>query len=299
VVNVALFVLAQTTSAAWLSARPLECTPLEAGAAGNVWERAKSPELRRYCDLLASGAAKLAGTGAGAGEVLAIADEADHAIPGRAAPSVLRGRALARLGRWNDARTSLEAARSRDPRALDDPAALLTWARVLARTGHAAEAAEAYRALLPRGSTLSAADRGAAAIEAGMLASARGAAGLEDAIALLRQARQDAQDATQTVAILALALALDRAGDKDEARALLTARVHADPRATLGDPRIREILAVAGAPAEADALEAIALTQLDPAAAREAWKRYVDAAGHGPWIDHAKAHLSGDAPRRR
>jgi tetratricopeptide (TPR) repeat protein len=297
VIRVAVLALAQLTG--WSGARPAECASLEGSAVGNVWERAKAPELRHYCDLLASGAAKLAGGAAGASQVLSVADEADRAIPGRAAPSVLRGRALARLGRYVEAMAALKEARARDERALDDPAALLTWARVLARSGRAAEAADAYRALLPRAGTLTPADRGAAAIEAGMLASARGPAGIEEAIAVLRQARQEAQDATQTVAVLALALALDRAGEREESRALLAARVHADPRGSLNDGRVRDMLAVAGTPAEADALEAIALEAIDPPGAREAWRRYVESsAGRGPWIEHARAHETGAAPRR-
>src|SRR5690349_15749949 len=128
----ALVLLAQALSAG-AAGRPLECAALDAGGVGNVWERAKAPETRRYCDLLASGAAKLAGGAGGAREALAIADEAEHVAPGHAAPSVLRGRALSRLGLWADALAALERARDRDPRALDDPPALLAWARVLAR----------------------------------------------------------------------------------------------------------------------------------------------------------------------
>ena len=46
-------------SSAFGSARPLECGLSDGFKAANPWERAKEPNLRRYCDLLASGTAKL------------------------------------------------------------------------------------------------------------------------------------------------------------------------------------------------------------------------------------------------
>ncbi len=298
--------LAQLTSAGWSSARPPECAPLGDGlrAASNVWERAKSPELRRYCDLIASGAAKLAGSGADpatAREVLAIADEAERAIPARAAPSVLRGRALAKLGRYKEALAALEDGKGRDDRALDDPASLLAWARMLARNGRRDDAAAAYRALLPRASTLTLADRGAACIEAGLLASARGPSGLAEAVADLRQARRDSQEVTHVVAVLALALALDRAGDRDEARAVLAEQARGDVRGVLGDPRAREIFSASGATPEADAMAALAFEASGEAsAAREAWRIYLESAGaKGTWADHARAHEAGGAKHVR
>ena len=48
-----------------------------------------------------------------------------------AGPAVLRGRALLRLGRAEDALAALRDAKTKDDRALDDPASLLAWARVL------------------------------------------------------------------------------------------------------------------------------------------------------------------------
>ena len=93
-----MLVLSQA-GGAWASGRPAECTSLDGGRGANVWERAKAPELRRYCDLLAAGAAKLAWsaarvpTGAPAPltrvppdttsrEVLEIAEDAERAMPG-------------------------------------------------------------------------------------------------------------------------------------------------------------------------------------------------------------------------
>ncbi|HEY6462548.1 MAG TPA: hypothetical protein VIY73_20405, partial [Polyangiaceae bacterium] len=58
---VAALVFGQATS--WASGRPPECAD-PGGHAANVWERARAPELRRYCDLVASASSKLAGTAA-------------------------------------------------------------------------------------------------------------------------------------------------------------------------------------------------------------------------------------------
>jgi tetratricopeptide (TPR) repeat protein len=292
----ALFVLlAQTMGAVWSSGRPPECGE-PGGHATNVWERAKSPELRRYCDLVASASSKLAGTTAMAQAALESARGAEAVLPGHAAPLVLQGRALVALGKLDEAMRVLERGREREPGALDDPLALLAYARVLARTGKALDAAEAYRALLPRASALSASERAAAQIEAGLVAMARGSAGLDEAAGSLREAVREAQDDTQMVAVLALAVALDRRGDLDEAQALLAERLHGDPRTALASARTRDVVAVA--PAESDALAGLALETSDPVGARDAWQRYVDAAPGGPWAAQARTHIASLTTKR-
>ncbi len=287
------------------TARPAECGLSDGFRASNPWERAKEPNLRRYCDLLASGTAKLVGAGSSVlvKDVPAIADEADRLLPGRASPSVLKGRALLRLGRAEDAVAALVEAKKRDDRALDDPVALLAWARANARTGKLAEAAQAYRAALPRTSALSAQERSAASFEAGMtvMAEARGAtaAALDDAVAMFRQARRDAQDAMQVASVAALALALDRSGQREEARAVFGDRPHGDMRLLLGDPRVVEALADAGAAGEADALVAIALETQDPPAAKDAWRKYLEGpGGKAGWAAHAREH-AGAVPAKK
>ena len=219
----------------------------------------------------------------------------------RASPSVLKGRAFLRMNQPADALKALEEAKKRDDRALDDPVALLAWARANARTGRRVEAAAAYRAALPRTSALSAQERSAAAFEAGMTVMMQGKAGaIEDAIAMFRQARKDAQDSLQIASVVALALALDRAGQKDEAKAVLVDRVHAAEVKSflIGDPRVRDALSDAGAAEETDALLGFALEAQDPAGAKEAWRKYLEGAGgKGPWADHAKDH-AGAAPAK-
>lgn len=292
VVPAMLLAVSQMAAAAggWTTGRPPECGE-PGGRAANVWERAKSPELRRYCDLVASAASKLAGTTAMASQALEAAQQADGVLPGHAAPRVLEGRALVALGRLDEAAEALADGKTRDPRALEDPPALLAWARVLARTGHPAEAADAYRALLPRATSLPMTERSAAAVEAGLVAMQRGPAGLDEAVAALREAGREAQDEQAAVATLALAVALDRRGDADECRALLADRAHGDPRTALSSPRGKDLLAVA--PAEGDALVAMGLEATDASGAREAWQSFLTAAPKGPWADWARSHLSG------
>lgn len=268
--------------------------------AANKWERAKEPNLQLYCSLLASGTAKLVNAAALAKDVPAIADEADKLLPGRAAPSVLKGRALLRLGRAPEALKALEEARTRDDRALDDPVALLAWARANARTGHHDEAATAYRAALPRTSALSLPERSAASFEAGMIVMAQGPKVVDDAVAMLRQARREAQDALQLASVVGLALALDRSGQKEEAKAVLAERVREGVKPVLKDARVVDALADAGVAQEAEALLGMALEPTDPAGAREAWRRFLEGAGgKGPWAEHARARegTAGTKPR--
>jgi hypothetical protein len=171
--------------------------------------------------------------------------------------------------------------------------------------GHFEEAAQAYRAALPRTSALSAPERSAASFEAGMIVMAQGPKAIDDAVAMLRQARREAQDAMQVASVVGLALALDRSGQKEEAKAVLAERVRSDAKPILSDARIAEALADAGVPYELDALIATALEVTDPNAARDVWKKYVEGAGaKGQWADHARSHESAaprpkDKPRER
>ena len=293
------FILYAQVTAASPGSRPSECGALDGGKAANVWERAKAPELRAYCDLLASGASKLAGLQGSPRDVIAIADEADKKFPGKLAPSVLRGRAFERLRKFDDAFATLSAVRSKDASALEDAPALLAFARSAVRTSHPKEASVAYGALLPRAVALPAADRGPAYVEAGFVAMARGAAGVDEAVAIFRQARKDAQDSAQTIAWLGLALALDRAGSHDEARAVLGERAKVDVRGALLEARAHDVLAPAFAP-EADVMLALALEPTDLAGARDAYKRYIEAAGAaGTWTEHAKAAEAALGKRKR
>jgi tetratricopeptide (TPR) repeat protein len=283
-----LLVLAQAASgSAWSTGRPAECDlrggyGAAGGRSGNVWERAKSPELRRYCDLIASAASKLAGTTGMAEQALSSANEADQVLPGHAAPKVLAGRALEALGKLDEAIAAMTEGQKREPGALDDPRAMLAWARAQARTQHPVPAAEAYRALLPRAAALPASDRSSAEIEAGLVAMAGGADRLDEAAAALREGVREAQDEPRAV---------ERRGDAEESRALLSERAQGDPRKLVATPRAKELLSVAQA--ERSAIVALALEPTDAAGAKDAWQEYLTAAPQGPWAASAKAHLAG------
>ncbi len=257
--------------------------------------------MRRYCELLASGTTKLVEPVSSAlvQQVPDIADAADALVPGRASASVLKGRALLKLGRAADALAAFDEAKRRDDRALDEPVALLAWARANARAGRLAEAVKAYRAALPRTSALTTAERSSASFEAGMAVMAQGPAGVDDAVAMFRQARRDAQDSIQVASVMALALALDRAGQRDEARAVLAGRSRADIKALL-DTRVSDALSDAGVRHESDALVAIALEGDGPVAAKDAWRAYLDGAGgKGPWAAHAREHAGSVAASKK
>jgi tetratricopeptide (TPR) repeat protein len=289
---VMVLVLGSSLSA---GAPPLECAPLSGRSGSNVWERAKAPELGRYCDLLASGSAKLANPAHIAIDVVEIAEQADAAIPGRAAPLVLLGRAFARLGKYPDAVRVFAEAKTRDAGALEDPITLLSLARVLAYTGQTSEARVAYRALLPRASSLTLAERGVAYVGAGMLAMSAGPSGVEEAVAILREARKNSQDVVQRVASLALAMALDRSGERAEAAMILAERPHENAAPLLVDPAATEAMGPE-AVVERSGLLALSLEATDVPAARSSWSVFLDGpGGAGPWADHARQHLG---PRR-
>jgi hypothetical protein len=288
-----LFVLG---SVGVLGAPPPECTALSGHAGKNVWERAKAPERGRYCDLLASGSAKLANPAHIATDVVEIAEQARALLPERAPPLVLLGRALARLGKYPEAEQVLAEAKARDVVALEDPLALLCWARILAYTGHSGEAREAYRALLPRASSLAIADRGIAYVGAGMLAMSVGPKGAEEAVAILREGRKNSEDVVQRVASIALALALDRSGERAQANLVLMERPHEDAAALVADPAAIEAMGAVG-PVERSALVALALEVTDSRSARAWWGTYLEGlGGSGPWAEHARQHAGVRRP---
>jgi tetratricopeptide (TPR) repeat protein len=277
--------------------RPAECGIDGTMRGTNVWERAKHPELRHYCDLLATGTSKLVSQ-ASASDALREADEAEQTMPGHAAPLTLKGRALSKLGRFTEAYAAFTEAKHRDGHALDDPSALRDYARSAARSSHAPDALAAFRSLLPRADGLSSFERAPTYIEAAFQAMSAGTSNIDDAIAMLRQARREVADALAPVATLALALALDRSGAKEEARAVLDERARAKARDLMRDANVSALLGPLAI--EGEAMSAIGLEATDAAQGQAAWQRYVDGAGAaGVWVEHAKTHLVVKAPPRR
>ncbi|WP_437998371.1 hypothetical protein WMF26_49175 [Sorangium sp. So ce185] len=293
----------ELVAAAAAAGRPPECSARSSRAIARgptVWERARAPELPRYCDLLARGQAQLGSNPEAAREAARLADEL---LPGHAAPQVLLARAALALGSPEDAGRAFDRARGIDPRSVEDPHTMHDLARSLARTGKRDEAIAIYRALVPRIDLLGTADqRALVLLEAAHLsmaaagaaakppsgAAAQGARGdLDEAIAYLREARQRAQTQLARDVTLSLALALDRAGDKAQADAALDGEA-ADAGAG-GDPR-----AQAAARARAEAARARAADHRAEAAARAA-DQHAGAAAR----EHAADDLASAAARLR
>jgi len=247
-----------------------------------IWDTARDPALDRYCDVLAAGFAQLQFSPERAIES---ADRAEIFSPGRAGPHVLRGRAQAAKKAWALARDHFEKARAIDPRSLEDPLTMREWARALGHVGRGREALDVYRTLGPRLSVLSSADdRARTFLDAAELAFSIGPSALDDAIAFLREARRLAGREIEWRVGAELALALDRQGANDEARAIVS---------ELASQRRRPSpipVADSESPDEL-AARALVLEVTDPRQAVDAWGRYLACAGDGaPFADHARAH---------
>ncbi len=127
-------------------------------------------------------------------------------------------------------------------------------------------------------------------VAAGMLAMSLGPQGVDESVSILRQARKDSRDVVSHVAALALALALDRAGQKAEATLVLSEVSHDNPPALLADPSAIESMGSTW-DVEHAAMVALALDSVDPARAHREWTTYLEGpGGRGPWADHARQH---------
>jgi hypothetical protein len=280
------------SSAAAPVTRSLDCLALSEPRTGKVWERAKQPALSAYCDILAAASSRLAGTNPRVEEIPRLCDEAERLLPGQAAPLVLKARALLALGNADEALHALEEAKRRDGRALEEPRAMLSWARANARAGHLVEACTAFRAALPRAATLSRAERGEASFEAAMALMSLGAQSMDEVITLLRRALVDAEEDVRTVTSAALALSLDRAGRHADATARGVELGQSRAPSLMQNATLSRALANAGALGEREALVAMALEETEPLEARAAWQRYLEGAGSsGPWAEHARTKL--------
>lgn len=286
--------------AAASSPRPAECAPAARRASelrSHFWERATSPQVRKYCDALARGWARLARAPA---EALALAAQAEEALPGKPGSVLLGARALLALGRPQDAHERFQALRGTWPAALEAPAALHDAARAALVTGHAAEAVAAYRALVPRAGLLEGARRRQTAyLEAALAVLADGPAALDEAIGYLGEARRrgGAPGIGPWVAG-ALALALDRQDRREQA---------AGVAAEAGGPwvleRARGAAGTRAAPSlpagELDAVIAVLAERDDRELALRRWQSFLEGPGaQGPFADHARRRLAALGARR-
>lgn len=256
-----------------------------------IWQLARTPELGRYCDLVARAKSQLAADPKAAATS---AKDADAALPGRAAPRVLLARAAFALGKVDDAAKDFEAARAIDARSVEDPPTMHDLAEVLRKTGKLDEALAVYRALVPRIDLLAPADRRVLVLlEAAHVSmavagknpppTAGSKPSLDEAIAYLREARQRPPTALSNDVLVSLALALDRSGDRIQADAIL-AEAHAPASDTR--PAAPDYLAAAEDKLCLDALQAA------PTDAAKIWDAYLAGpGGKGPWAGAARARL--------
>lgn len=290
---------AELVTIAHSGVRPEECGGASRLRAGR-WERAKTPGLGRYCDLLARGYSALS---ASPDRALRDAKEADGVLPGHAAPLLLSARAEGRSGALTEAWGHFERARALSPKSLEAPAALRDFAVAALATGHDAEARTAYRALVPRAALVG--DRTVELsifVEAAVLVMQEGNASLPEAIGYLTEARRRGTlPGIGDGVLAALALALDRAGRATEAVAV-AADVPGPTwleagRSARASGKASSLPALPGS--EIDAMIAIVAERSDQALALDRWQSYLasDAGKSGPFAAHARAHR--DALGRR
>lgn len=295
------------SAAAAASGRPKECSSGSKRALSqgpSVWERARVPTLQKYCDMLSRARAQLASNP----ELSKVAaEEADKALPGKAAPKVALARAALALGDLETAAKQFLAAKAIDPRSVEDPSTMHDLCRVLRKTGKKAEALTVYRALVPRVDLLSTTARRVSvlleAAHASMAASAdesdkekgdgpaKGegamkASPLDEAIAYLREAKQRPPTLLANDVALSLVLALDRAGERDQADAALADAHRAGARVR------QSSLDYLASPDDRLALEALVQEGSDRAAAMKSWEAYLATpSGKGPHATAARARL--------
>lgn len=277
--------------AANASGRPRECAgPVSTRDRDwhpTVWDNAREPYLRRYCDLIGRAQAKLASSPTAAREIAAVADQI---LPGYAAPWVVRGRANVALHNFAEALQDFERARSIDPRCMEEPLALRDQALAQRQAGKLAEAMTTYHVLVPRLALLSnSLMRSTALLEAAAVAMALGADGLREAVALLTEARAGSPTKLDADVLALLALALDRSGSSEQARVVITS-FHQRGYA-LASPRTAQSFPYLVDSNDAHAMLGIVFESVDPKQSAEQWEQFAAGAGSGPWAEHARRHL--------
>jgi tetratricopeptide (TPR) repeat protein len=276
--------------------RAPECAALFSndGATANLWQKAKLPALDDHCRSLQKALQRI--FSGSYKPAIEHADQAEKLTPGQPGPFIVRGLAYARWGRDPQAAEAFERARALHPRALDDAMVLDAWASVLVRLRRLDDARRAYRALLPRvsgpqglcGVRAQCDAAGLAYLSAGLLAMHEGPTGLDEAIAILREARAKAEprDDVRRIASLALTLALDRRGEIDQARELA---VEVAKGRGVPTEIPAEIVARFVSPPEGLLLRAIGLSSTEPAAAAELARTWLSTGGEAtPWAAHAR-----------
>lgn len=289
--------LPDLSAAAAQSPRPAACRKVTRGTA--LWETARQPKMVAHCKALARGYSELELAPARA---LLAAESADRVAPGKAAPMVLAGRALAALGKYEDAYKRFDKALAIDKSAVEEPEALLAYARSAMRAGKQSQAARAYSALASRIALLSTPWlRQRAAIETGLSAMDDGK--LPQAIGVLSEARRrENMPGLGGLVQATLALALDRQGRSEQARGVAREVEGVQALWDLAEapPASWPAYAPIVPPGQLWAVVALVIEREDRGQAKDAWKRFLDSpAGRGPHRAHAQAHLDRLSGRGR
>ncbi len=229
--------------------------------------------------------------------------DAAHALePGRAAPLIVRARALLRLGRVEKSLGAFTAASALDRHSVNSPLVLWDLATAQRRAGNLGEARASYRRLVPLATLLPRAeDRVTVLLEAAHTtmasegAAETGPPRFEETLEYLRQAMQEARGSSRLDAALSLALALDRAGQRERADALLG---EAKSAATWVR---RTAASYVANPKDAVALAALSLENTAPREALAAYEKFLAAPpSQDAFVKSAKeraARLEGSAKR--
>ncbi len=270
------------------SAAPLECSEVAHGSPENPWERAKRQREGGFCSLIATAETKLGSQAPlGVKQASILADQAAAIRPESALPHVIRGRALMREGKFGAARTELAVATSAVPELLRVPDTLFAWAHTTMQLGDFVESRRAYARLLPSANLISKTDQPTALLDAAWLFMAEGPGSLDSAIATLRELHAPSAPTVRVVTALALALALDRKGARDEAQQLLGPQIRAGAAAAIKDAMDAKLVPAEEVPA----LLAMSFEGLDVRLAKEHWREVPQ----GVWRSHAELRLDPKA----
>ncbi len=320
----------QTVAAS--SPRPEECGAVSKRLS-TIWDQVRAPLFSNYCAALARGYARLETSPA---DALRDATAALRALPRRAAPLLLRGRAHFRLGQTAGAWKDFSEAYRRDPRVFAAPAGLSEAALTAALTGNKAFAVDAYRRLVSRaGLFQSELMRHRSYIEAAAWIMSADTAQVGEAVGYLAEARRrGAPPSLSPFVVGALAIALDRQGRSEEALgvaaeaegpwALLKLTPEGDEALDPEDSAELQALGMAGVatataasesdsmpdsklgwrtgpilpPGEIHAWIAFLAEKEDPALARRHYRAFLAEAPDSVWFAHAQARLSALQTKR-
>ena len=280
------------------AARPKECGGASR-ARPNRWERAKSPGLEHYCDVLAKGYGKLR---AAPGDALPFSTEASRLMPSASAPLVLEARAKVALGSFADAFALFGRARAISREGLETPGALHDFAMAAQKSNHPREALDAYRSLAPQAELFDDPEEALRVfIEGAFVAMSESPEHLTEAVGYLNEARRMPKvPELDNYLLAALSLALDRQGRHSEALGIAAEasgpfQLEDERNAGAKLGRARPVLP----DGELDALIAMLAERRDRELAAERWQSYLDspAGKNGAFAAHARARR--DALKRR